>query len=212
MRLAEQWQRLEQQLPARWSEARLSLKLGESDRSRALALLGPANPGRRGDQIRFVSARGGAGAGPVQVRRLLQGLDADGIAGTLELVASTETASALAPEPARLAPAWERALGTLPSDWSDVLAEVELVSSDYLDRGALLLAPVNPARHGNRVAFRFRCARRFGYGVSPRMAGRSLERLDEEGIRGEVRILRALSDTRPVATQGPVWYVDGRAV
>jgi len=44
------------------------------------------------------------------------------------------------------------------------------------------------------------------------MAGRSLERLDEEGIRGEVRILRALSDTRPVATQGPVWYVDGRAV
>ncbi len=44
------------------------------------------------------------------------------------------------------------------------------------------------------------------------MAHRCLERLDEEGITGEVRILRALSDTKPVATQGPVWYVGGKAV
>jgi len=59
---------------------------------------------------------------------------------------------------------------------------------------------------------RFRCARAFGYGVSPEMAGRCLERCDEEGITGEVEILRALSDSYPVATQGPVWYVGGRAV
>jgi hypothetical protein len=39
-----------------------------------------------------------------------------------------------------------------------------------------------------------------------------LGRLDEAAIRGEVRILRALSDTRPVGTQGPVWYVEGRSV
>jgi len=27
-----------------------------------------------------------------------------------------------------------------------------------------------------------------------------------------VRVLRALSDSHPVATQGPVWYIGGRAV
>jgi len=212
MRLAEQWQRLEQQLPERWSEVRLSLEVEERHQRRALALLGPANPGRGGKEIRFVSARRGAGAGPIQVRRLLKGLDAERIGGTLGLVSSDEAASAPAPEAAQLAQAWDRALEELPSDWSDLLAEVELVSSDYLERGALLLAPVNPARHRDRVAFRFRCARRFGYGVSPGMARRSLERLDEGGMRGEVRVLRALSDTRPVATQGPVWYVEGRSV
>ncbi len=100
----------------------------------------------------------------------------------------------------------------MPGDWSDLYGEVELDSSDYLDRAALLLAPVNPARDGNRVAFRFRAARRFGYGVSPEMARRCLERLDAEGTRGTVRVLRALSDTRPVQTQGPVWYVGGKSV
>ena len=44
------------------------------------------------------------------------------------------------------------------------------------------------------------------------MTRRCLERLDEAGIRGELRILRVLSDTQPVATQGPVWYVGGKAV
>jgi hypothetical protein len=44
------------------------------------------------------------------------------------------------------------------------------------------------------------------------MTRRCLERLAEENIRGTVQILRALSDTRPVYTQGPVWYVGGRAV
>jgi hypothetical protein len=44
------------------------------------------------------------------------------------------------------------------------------------------------------------------------MVRRCLERLDREGVRGSVRILHALSDTDPVATQGPVWYVGGRPV
>ena len=61
-------------------------------------------------------------------------------------------------------------------------------------------------------ALRFRVARRFGYGASPGMVHRCLERLDDEGIPGELRILRVLSDTDPVSTQGPVWYVEGKAV
>ena len=44
------------------------------------------------------------------------------------------------------------------------------------------------------------------------MVGRCLTRLDEQGIPGEVTILRSLSDTKPVGTQGPVWYVGGKVV
>ena len=44
------------------------------------------------------------------------------------------------------------------------------------------------------------------------MARRCLERLDEEEIGGELEILRVLSDTDAVATQGPVWRVGGKAV
>jgi RNA polymerase sigma-70 factor (ECF subfamily) len=104
------------------------------------------------------------------------------------------------------------ALAGLPEDWSDLYVELELRSSDHLERAALLLAPVNPARYGGKPGFRFRVARRFGYGASGEMTRRCLERLDQEGIRGSLEILRALSDTDPVATQGPVWYVGGRTV
>jgi len=89
---------------------------------------------------------------------------------------------------------------------------VELRSSDHLEQAALLLAPVNPSRVRDRTAFRFRVARRFGYGASPEMTRRCFERLDAENIRGTVRILWALSDTKPVYTQGPVWYVGGKPV
>jgi hypothetical protein len=41
---------------------------------------------------------------------------------------------------------------------------------------------------------------------------RCLERVDAEAIRGQLRILRVLSDTDPVSTQGPVWYVEGKVV
>ena len=74
------------------------------------------------------------------------------------------------------------------------------------------MSPVNPARYGGALAFRFRCARKAGYGASPEMVRRCLERLDENDIRGAVKILRALSDTHLVATQGPVWYVEGKSV
>ena len=44
------------------------------------------------------------------------------------------------------------------------------------------------------------------------MAERCLERCDAAGIRGSVRILQALSDTKLVGTQGPVWLVGGKTV
>jgi hypothetical protein len=213
VRLAAQWAEIRAGLPGDFGEARLRLKVpDEAQAVRASALLAPLFAGRSGTEIRFVcTGRAGPQSEDV-VRRLLDRLDREGIWGELELVshsageAAERTRGALRP----LAEAWDEALAELPPDWSDVYAEVELTSSDHLDPAALLLSPLNPARDGQRFAFRFRCSREFGYGAAAPMVRRCLERLGAAGIPGTVRILRALSDTHPVQTQGPVWYVGGR--
>jgi hypothetical protein len=211
--LVEQWQAIEHGLPQGWGDARLRLTIpDEGDCDRAAALLGPTNPGRRGKVISFFTARRGAGSSPDLLRRLLARIDREGIDGELELVGSDAAAEDAVVEAKRFVPAWEAELARLPADWTDLYAEVELASSDYLERAALLLAPVNPARYGGKPGFRFRVSQRFGYGASTQMAHRCLERLDGEGTRGSVRVLWALSDTKPVQTQGPVWYVGGRSV
>ena len=214
MRLADQWRQIERELPDDWSDGRLLLRVSDPEQAeRAAAMLTPLMPGRSGNEIRFYTARRGAGAGPDAVRRVLRQLDREGIKGELELVSAERPEPALlAAEAPRLADAWDRALAVLPPDWSDIHAELELTSTDQLDRAALLLSPLNPSRYGGKPGFRFRVARRFGYGATPEMVRRCLERLDKEGIKGELRVLRVLSDTDPVSTQGPVWYVGGRAV
>jgi hypothetical protein len=205
---------MEGELPENWTDARLLLRVRDPEQAeRTAALLTPLMPGRSGNEIRFYTARRGAGASPDAVRRLLHRLDDEGIRGELELVSAGEPEPGmLAVERPRLVDAWDAALATLPPDWSDVYAEVELTSTDLLERAALLLSPLNPARFGGKPVLRFRAARRFGYGASPGMVRRALERMDGEGIQGQLRILRVLSDTNPVSTQGPVWYVEGKAV
>jgi hypothetical protein len=211
--LVEQFNSIARELPERWGTAQLRLTVADDGRcDRAAALLGPANPGRRGKQIRFTAARSGIGIGADGIRRLLRRLDQEGIQGELELVAAEEGPRADLRTQKELAEGWGEALAGLPPDWTDIYAEVRLESTDFLERAALLLSPVNPSRYGGATGFRFRCAKSFGYGASPEMVTRSLERCDEEGITGEVEVLRALSDTFPVGTQGPVWYVGGRSV
>ena len=150
------------------------------------------------------------------VTRVLARLDEEGIRARLALAAHEErppAARAAGPERApALAVRWDELLERLPADWSDLSAELELDSTDFLERGALLLAPVNPSRYGGPASFRFRCASGKGYGVSAGMARRCLERLDEEGMTGRLRALRVLSDTHLAGTQGPVWLIGGRSV
>jgi hypothetical protein len=195
-----------------WSEARFVLTIDDdADCERAASLLAPAHPLRRGKTVRLVASRA-AGVGPEALRRLLARLDRERITGKLELAGSDEPVRTEAPARASLAEAWDTAREQLPADWSDVQAEVTLRSTDLLERAALLLSPANPRRAGAAATLQFRVARRFGYGVSAGMLRRSLARLDEAGVPGELRVLRVLSDTHNVATQGPVWRVGGRSV
>ena len=213
MGLVEQWRRIRSELPEDWGEAKLNVSVARDEqRSRAAALLGPASPGRLGDDLRLSVHRAGGGIGPDQSEKLFGKLDEEKIRGTLSLVTVDERVEREEVPREAAAEAWDAALATVPADWSDLLCELELTSSDHLARGALLLAPVNPTRVPGRSAFRFRVARRFGYGASPQMTRRCLERLDAEGIPGRLTLLHVLSDTHNVATQGPVWRVAGKAV
>ena len=225
MRLVEQWQRLVDGLPEGWTAVRVVLTAVDERRAARIAgLLAPLYAGRMGTEVRFTCGRTGQGARPDTVRRLLRGVDREGLTGTLEASdvlgarLDDEEERALADDPVArrsLGATWAAEVEGLPPDWSDVYAEVVLRSSDQLARAALLMAPTNPLRvgeSGDEVVLRFRCAREFGYGASPAMVRRCLERLDASRIHGDVRILRALSHTEPNATQGPVWYIGGRSV
>jgi hypothetical protein len=217
VRLVAQWAAIRAGLPADFGEVTLRLRLrDEAQAARASALLAPLLAGRSGTDVRFVCS---GHAGPQSeeiVRRLLDRLDREGIWGEVELVSQTETppppTEKARPVPQPLAQQWDEAVAEVPPDWSDILAEVELTSSDHLAPAALQLSPLNPTRDGQRFALQFRCSRSFGYGAAEPMARRCLERVDAVDIPGRVRILRALSDTQPVATQGPVWYVGGKVL
>jgi hypothetical protein len=211
VRLVERWNHVESGLDPRWTEVTLSLAIHDmTARRRAAALLGPAGPGTTGSEIRFDVSTRGAGIGPEAARRLLGRVDKEGIVGRLELVESRGAR----PEPARpvrsLAAGWDAALGVLPSDWSDLVVELELQSSADVDRAAVLCAPLNPTQLAGRQGFRLRCASSQGYGASAGMVGRCLSRLDENGIGGRVRITRVLSDVHPVGTQGAVFSIGRR--
>jgi hypothetical protein len=221
MALADRADELLRGLPRDWERARLDLTLEEpEDVDRAALILAPATPGRAGAGFSIFVHDGTKGLAPTPelVRRVLSRLDEAQIKGRLRLAEHERPAAeATAPAPparARptLAGSWDELVRRLPPDWSDLYGEIELDSTDYLERGALLLAPINPARVPGPPSFRFRAANRQGYGAASVMARRAFARLDDEGLTGRIRILRVLSDTSAPFSQGPVWREGGRAV
>ena len=223
MKLVDQWRTIEAGLPSGWEDVRLSLTTEQpGDLSRATQVLGSINAGKVGSTVVFHVS---SAAGPHGVQRALRAVRAPRPGPHLvpphavrcpgrrgARADGTDTVPTVAPAPAGVAESWDEALAPLPSDWTDLLCELEIDSSALLDRTALLCAPLNPARSGSRVVFTFRCSGRSGYGVSPSMARRCFERLDDEGITGTTRVLRVLSDTDNVDTQGPVWLVGGKTL
>jgi hypothetical protein len=216
VKLVDQWAALERRLPADWDTVDLRLRTEQpSERSEAARILGPMNVGFVGEELAFSVRRAGGASGPEAARRLFARLDEGRIWCLLE---QREVGEA-APRPERparaqisVAKTWDAELEALPPGWSDLLCLLELDSSALLTRAALICAPINPTRSRDHVGFTFRCARTTGYGVSPGMARRCFEELDSEEIGGQVSVLRALSGTHNVATQGAVWYVGGKVL
>jgi hypothetical protein len=211
--LTGEWTAAQAELPKGWGSARLELTVAESDFDRAAALLGPAQPYLTAPgTLHFSVTTDGSGPGEDSIRRLLDRLDDSGIGGSLAVISSDAAAVEAHAAELTLAESWDAALATLPSDWSDIVGEIDLISSDYLNQAALALAPINPRLTPPGTVLRFRSAATIGYGASPGMVRRCLERCDDRGIRGSVSIARALSDSKGGATQGPIWQIDGRTV
>lgn len=214
MRAVDQWMEIQAGLPDGWSEARLSFD-PEADISDAAAILAPLGPGRVGDELRVHVTRAGSGA--ERARNVLGRLDERRAWGNLRLLGVTSEAPVATtlppPRAARtLVESWEDVQAELPPDWSNVLCQLSLDSSDRVPRAALLGAPLNPTRVPGEVAIRFRASGKQGYGTSPGMVRRCLERMDAEQITGRISVVFGLSDADNAATQGPVWRVAGRSV
>ncbi len=211
MKLVDQWRTIEARLPRDWQDVRLTVGTEQpSDLPRAAAMLGSAGVGRSGDQLVIHVRRAGPSA-PAAIARLFARLDEDRVWCTLERGDVGEEATAVEEPAPSLAVSWDQALADLPGDWSELLCRIEIAGSDLLPRAALLCAPLNPTRDRDSIGFVFR-AGRVGYGVSPGMARRCFERLDAEVIQGSISVLRVLSDTQPVASQGSSWIVSGRVL
>jgi hypothetical protein len=213
MSLVGQWRELEIALPDGWVRVSVQLEIRDPGvAAQASALLGPAGPYRAGTTLRFSSARDGSAQGPDGIARLLRRLDNARIGGELTALGSEKAVARAEREFTPLVESWDAALEELPDDWSDLVAEVRFLSTDYVEHAAVLCIQMNPRRVGDSATFRFRAAHHAGYGVAPQMARRCLERCDEADIRGSIAVLRVLSDTHLVATQGPVWNLDGQTI
>ncbi len=211
MKLVDQWRKIEARLPHDWQDVRLTVATEQPfDLPRAAAVLGSAGAGRRGDQL-VIHVRRSGPSSPAAVHRLFALLDDDRVWCTLERGDVAEEAPAVTEPAPSAAVSWDRALADLPVDWSELLCRLEISGSDLLPRAALLCAPINPTRDRDSLGFVFR-AGRVGFGVSAGMARRCLERLDAESIEGSITVLRVLSDTEPVASQGSSWIVAGHVL
>jgi hypothetical protein len=213
MSLVGQWRELEIALPDGWVRVSVELEIRDPGvAAQAAALLGPAGPHRLGPTLHFAAARDGSASGPDGIARLLRRLDDERIVGTLTALGSEKPAAREEREVRPLVDCWDTLLAEVPEDWSDLCAELRLLSTDYVEHAAVLCIQMNPRRVGDSATFRFRAAHHAGYGVAPEMARRCLQRCDEQDIRGSIELMQVLSDTHLVATQGPVWLLDGQTL
>ncbi len=130
----------------------------------------PTRAGRSDALVFTASRRRCRPASPEAVRRLLARLDGEGIAGTLSSCSSTteqrrvEPRSAGQRSPPRGTTRAREAAGRL--ERPPRRARARLQRLPRARRAAALAAQPDP-RPGQATAFRFRVARRFGYGASP---------------------------------------------
>jgi ribosomal protein S25 len=79
-------------------------------------------------------------------------------------------------------------LDGLPRGWKRARLELTVDEPEEADRAALILGPAAPGRTGNRFVLNVYGGRE-RLGTTPELALRVLRRLDEEGIRGRLRVV-----------------------
>ena len=84
---------------------------------------------------------------------------------------------------------FERVVDSLPDDWTDLELDLRIADEHRYVDAAVLLSQVN-AQPYSRADWHWRLnvANRFGHGAAPETVKGVLEKLDREGIRGELRV------------------------
>ena len=146
--LAE-WEAIKETLDPEWDDVVLSFVPEQGAMNAAAGVLAPLGPGRLGRELRVHVRRGGGGVD--RLENLLGRLDRKRVWGELALVEAhvTPGKERVAEEPAArraLVAQWDEAVAELPPGWRDVLAELELDSTDFLAQAALAGSPLNPSR------------------------------------------------------------------
>ena len=167
-------------------------------------------------ELVFTVRRAGGPAGPQAARRLFARLDAARIWCLLEQEDVSEAPPAM---PVRGA-ASRRCLRTPGTRrWRSFPPTGPIFSARSSSSRARSFraprsscAPLNPTRDRDRVGFTFRCAQPHGLRRIPLHGAAVLRAARPRGDRRTRVVLRVLSDTDNVATQGPVWYVGGKAL
>src|SRR5438309_2274753 len=95
---------------------------------------------------------------------------------------------------------WRETESRLPEDWADARLLLTVEDEARAPRAAALLGPAMPGRRGREI--RFYCARR-GAGLAPGALVRLLERLDDEGIAGNLELLATGEATEQPETARP---------
>ena len=137
MKLVDQWRTIEDGLPAGWEDVRLTLTTEQpGDLPRAAQVLGSINVGKVGSALVFHVHRAGGPQGPRRRSALFERLDGERTWCRLEQSARAgcaDTRQAPATPTARTdsaqvstAASWDAALAPLPSDWTDLLCELEI--------------------------------------------------------------------------------------
>ena len=219
VKLVDQWAALERRLPIDWETTDLRLTTEQPDEiGEAARVLGPMNVGRVGDQLAVTVRRAGGASGPEAARRLFGRLDQARIWCLLEQdevgVREPDVATS---DGGPAGDSGRRGVGRGSRRASVRLERPALQPRPRVQRPAAARRAAlrsRSTRPASPMPWRSRSAApsRAGYGVSPVMARRCFERLDAEDIEGEVSVLRVVSDTDNVATQGLVWYVGGKVL
>lgn len=101
----------------------------------------------------------------------------------------------------------------LPRGWRRARLELTVDEPEESDRAALILGPAAPGRTGNRFVLNVYAGPE-RLGTSPDAARRVLQRLDEEGIRGRLRVVATDGDeaaeAAPAAEPAPEVSAGGR--
>ena len=117
-----------------------------------------------------------------------------------------------APTPS-VAASWDAALAPLPSDWTDLLCELEIVLEHAArpDGAPLRAAQPDPRRLAARLHVPLLGPLRLRR-LARRWPGAASSASTTTASPASTRVLRVLSDTDNVDTQGPVWLVGGKTL